>query len=105
MGEKLARKEQTFHIFGNFTWKCKNILIYIQNILKKKKGGKEVVRTGKGSAPSWITNPSITCVRIWGFTMACGGLFSPFWGAVPVMLEAEFPFPEVMPGLLRSVSA
>ena len=37
--------------------------------------------------------------------MACGGLFSPFWGAVPVMLEAEFPFPEVMPGLLRSVSA
>ena len=72
---------------------------------KKKKRGKEVVRTGKGSAPSWITNPSITCVRIWGFTMACGGLFSPFWGAVPVMLEAEFPFPEVMPGLLRSVSA
>lgn len=37
--------------------------------------------------------------------MACGGLFSPFWGAVPAMLEAEFPFPEVMPGLLRSVSA
>lgn len=33
--------------------------------------------TGKGSAPSWITKPSMMCVRIWGFTMACGGLESP----------------------------
>lgn len=40
------------------------------------------------------------------------GLHNGLWwliltilGAVPVMLEAEFPPPEVMPGLLRSVSA
>lgn len=33
--------------------------------------------TGKGSAPSWITKPSMMWVRIWGFTMACGGFESP----------------------------
>lgn len=33
--------------------------------------------TGKGSAPSWITKPSMMCVRICGFTIACGGLESP----------------------------
>lgn len=60
------------------------------------------VRTGNGSAPSWITNPSMTWVKICGFTTAWGGLFSPFWGAVPATVEAEFPFPEVMPGLLVS---
>ena len=26
--------------------------------------------TGKGSGPSCMTNPSITCVSMWGFTMA-----------------------------------
>lgn len=59
-------------------------------------------RTGNGSAPSWMTNPSITCVRIWGFTMAWGGLFSPLCGAAPATVEAELPFPEVMPGALAS---
>lgn len=33
--------------------------------------------TGNGSAPSWITKPSMMCVRICGFTMACGGFESP----------------------------
>lgn len=33
--------------------------------------------TGKGSAPSWMTKPSMMWVRIWGLTMACGGFESP----------------------------
>lgn len=31
------------------------------------------VLTGKGSAPSWMTKPSIRCVSTWGLTTACGG--------------------------------
>jgi len=39
----------------------------------------------------------MTCVRIWGFTTACGGgLLSPFCGALPVTVGALFPLPEVM---------
>lgn len=37
------------------------------------------IHTGKGSAPSWMTKPSMMCVSIWGLTMACGGLESPIW--------------------------
>lgn len=51
------------------------------------------VLTGKGSAPSWITKPSMRWVRMWDLTMAWAGLLSPlFW----VLLV--FPFPEVMTG-------
>lgn len=49
--------------------------------------------TGKGSAPSWITKPSIRWVRIWDLTRAWAGLLSPLcW------LLLVFPFPEVMTG-------
>lgn len=39
--------------------------------------------------PSWITKPSITCVRTWGFTMALGGPVLGGWGVtgwVPFMV-------------------
>lgn len=32
-----------------------------------------VVLTGKGSAPSWMTKPSMRCVRTFGLTTAWGG--------------------------------
>lgn len=61
-------------------------------------GNGTLTHTGNGSAPSWMTKPSITCVRTWGFTMACGGLFSPFCGVLPVTVGASLVFPEVMAG-------
>lgn len=57
-----------------------------------------LTHTGNGSAPSWMTKPSMTCVRTWGLTMAWGGLFSPFCGALPVTVGASLSFPEVMAG-------
>lgn len=52
-----------------------------------------LVLTGKGSAPSWITKPSMRWVRTWGATTACAALLSPLcW------LLLVFPFPEVMTG-------
>lgn len=49
--------------------------------------------TGKGSAPSWITKPSIRWVRMWDPSNAWAGLLSPLcW------LLSVFPFPEVMAG-------
>lgn len=64
-----------------------------------------LTHTGNGSAPSWMTKPSMTCVRTWGFTMACGGLFSPFCGVLPVTVGASLSFPEVMVGDEFSVAA
>lgn len=55
-----------------------------------------LTHTGNGSAPSWMTKPSMTCVRTWGLTMAWGGLFSPFCGVLPVTVGASLSFPEVM---------
>lgn len=57
-----------------------------------------LTHTGNGSAPSWMTKPSMTCVRTWGLTMAWGGLFSPFCGVLPVTVGASLSFPEVMAG-------
>lgn len=57
-----------------------------------------LTHTGNGSAPSWMTKPSMTCVRTWGLTMAWGGLFSPFCGVLPVTVGASLSFPEVMSG-------
>lgn len=51
------------------------------------------VLTGKGSAPSWITKPSMRCVRMWDLSTAWAGLLSPLcW------LLLVFPLPEVMTG-------
>lgn len=51
------------------------------------------ILTGKGSAPSWITKPSIRWVRMWDLTRAWAGLLSTLrW------LLLLFPFPEVMTG-------
>lgn len=57
-----------------------------------------LTHTGNGSAPSWMTKPSMTCVRTWGLTMAWGGLFSPFCGVLPVTVGTSLSFPEVMAG-------
>lgn len=57
-----------------------------------------LTHTGNGSAPSWMTKPSMTCVRTWGLTMAWGGLFSPFCGVLPVTVGDSLSFPEVMAG-------
>lgn len=43
-----------------------------------------------------MTKPSMTCVRTWGLTMACGGLISPFCGVMPVRAGASLSVPEVM---------
>lgn len=52
-----------------------------------------LILTGNGSAPSWMINPSIKCVRMWALTKAWAGLLSPLcW------LLLVFPFPEVMTG-------
>lgn len=63
-----------------------------------KAWGRALTHTGNGSAPSWMTKPSMTCVRTWGLTMACGGLFSPFCGVLPVTVGASPSVPEVMAG-------
>lgn len=57
-----------------------------------------LTHTGNGSAPSWMTKPSITCVRTCGLTMAWGGLLSPLCGATAVTPGASLSFPEVMGG-------
>lgn len=49
--------------------------------------------TGKGSAPSWMTKPSIRWVRMWALTKAWAGLLS-----LLCWLLLVFPFPEVMTG-------
>lgn len=49
------------------------------------------VLTGKGSAPSWMTKPSIRWVRMWDLTRAWAGLLS-------TLCWLLFPFPEVMTG-------
>ncbi len=55
------------------------------------------VLTGKGSAPSWITKPSIRWVRMSDLTKAWAGLLSPLcW------LLLVFPFPEVMTGAMAA---
>lgn len=55
------------------------------------------VLTGKGSAPSWITKPSIRWVRMWDLTKAWAGLLSPLcW------LLLVFPLPEVMTGAMTA---
>jgi len=45
-----------------------------------------------------MTKPSMTCVRTWGLTTACGGLLSPLCGALPVTVGASLSVPEVMAG-------
>lgn len=60
----------------------------------------DCILTGNGSAPSWITKPSMTCVSTCGFTMAWGGLFSPFCGALPVTTAGgSLEAPGVMAGV------
>lgn len=53
--------------------------------------------TGKGLAPSWITNPSIRWVRMWDLTRVWARLRCPLcW------LLCAFPFPGVMTGAMAA---
>lgn len=65
--------------------------------------------TGNGSAPSWMTKPSIRWVRMWDLTIAWAALLSPLcWLPPPplllllLLLLLPFPFPEVMTGAMAA---
>lgn len=55
--------------------------------------------TGNGSAPSWMTKPSIRCVRMWDLTIAWAALASSVVCCLLLLLLLlPVPFPEVMTG-------
>lgn len=79
-------------------WRVRRAVGCLSRCVPSKADTGALTHTGNGSAPSWMTKPSMTCVRTWGLTMAWGGLFSPFCGVLPVTVGASFSFPEVMAG-------